>query len=84
MEAMEEYDFEKKNDRRYIGKCFASRWGNESWALDYELVEHIDYWYNELLKADREDYLFVVTENSGDVAMVMITKNKTIYVNEAM
>jgi len=35
---------------------------------EYELEEHIDY--------------FAVTENSGDVAMVLITPDKTIYVNE--
>ena len=31
---------------------------------------------------DKEDFLFVVTENSGDVAMVMIMADKTLYINE--
>ena len=48
---------------------------------DYELVEHIDYWYDGL-KRDHDKFVFAVTENSGDVAMVFITKDKTIYVNE--
>lgn len=48
---------------------------------EYELEEHIDYWY-EGLKSDREQFVFAVTENSGDVAMVLITPDKTIYVNE--
>ncbi|MCA2812029.1 MAG: hypothetical protein IM477_05530 [Microcystis sp. M090S1] len=48
---------------------------------EYELEEHIDYWY-EGLKSDRDQFVFAVTENSGDVAMVLITPGKTIYVNE--
>lgn len=48
---------------------------------EYELEEHIDYWY-EGLKSDRDQLVFAVTENSGDVAMVLITPDKTIYVNE--
>ena len=48
---------------------------------EYELEEHIDYWY-EGLKSDRDQFVFAVTENSGDVAMVLIMPDKTIYVNE--
>ena len=48
---------------------------------EHELKEHIDYWYQGL-KRDREDVVFVVTENSGDVAMVLITRDKTVYINE--
>jgi hypothetical protein len=48
---------------------------------EYELEEHIDYWY-EGLKADRDDFVFAVTENSGHVAMVLIMPNKSVLVNE--
>ena len=48
---------------------------------EHELVEHIDYWYDGLV-ADRNEFVFVVTENSGDTAMVLISKEKDIYVNE--
>lgn len=48
---------------------------------EYELEEHIDYWY-EGLKSDCDEFVFAVTENSGDVAMVLITEERTIYVNE--
>lgn len=48
----------------------------------YELVEHLDYWYNGLV-ADRNEFVFAVTENSGYTAMVLITKEKDIYINEA-
>jgi hypothetical protein len=49
---------------------------------EYELVEHIDYWYKGL-KRDQNEFVFAVTENSGDTAMILITKEKKIYVNEA-
>jgi len=49
---------------------------------EYELEEHIDYWYDGL-KADRDDFVFVVTENSGHVAMVLILPDKTVLINEA-
>jgi hypothetical protein len=49
---------------------------------EYELEEHVDYWYDGL-KADRDDFVFAVTENSGHVAMVLILPDKTVLVNEA-
>jgi hypothetical protein len=56
--------------------------GGMAYALyEHELKEHIDYWYKGL-KRDREDVVFVVTENTGDVAMVLITRDKTVYINE--
>jgi hypothetical protein len=48
---------------------------------EHELKEHLDYWYKDL-KRDGEDVVFVVTENTGDVAMVLITRDKTVYINE--
>lgn len=48
---------------------------------EHEIKEHIDYWYKGL-KRDGEDVVFVVTENTGDVAMVLITRDKTVYINE--
>ena len=53
----------------------------ERTLYEYELEEHIDYWY-EGLKSDREQFVFAITENTGHVAMVLITPDKTIYVNE--
>lgn len=36
---------------------------------EYELKEHLGYWEKGLIK-DKDEFLFVVTENKGDVAMV--------------
>jgi hypothetical protein len=56
------------------------RGGKMELALyEYEIEEHIEYWY-EGLKADRDEFVFVVTENSGDVAMVLITEDKTVQI----
>ena len=56
--------------------------GDMAHALyEHELKEHIDYWYKGL-KRDKEDVVFVLTENTGDVAMVFITRDKTVYINE--
>jgi hypothetical protein len=56
--------------------------GKMEYALfEFELEEHIDYWYEGLIR-DGEELVFVVTQNRGHVAMVLITKNKDIYVNE--
>lgn len=48
---------------------------------EHELVEHVDYW-KESLKKDNDDFVFVVTVNNGDVAMLLITKNDELYINE--
>ncbi len=48
---------------------------------EYELEEHVDTWY-EGLKADKDEFVFAVTENRGHVAMVLIEKDKTIYMND--
>ena len=48
---------------------------------EFELEEHIDYWY-EGLQNDHDEFVFAVTENAGEVAMLLITPEKTVYVNE--
>ena len=43
----------------------------------FELQEHIDYWYQELLR-DKDEFVFAVTENNSDVAMVLIMSDFSI------
>ena len=47
----------------------------------FELQEHIDFWHKGVIR-DNEDLVFVITENRGDVAMVLISRDKTVYINE--
>lgn len=49
--------------------------------FEYELEEHIEYWKNSL-KKDKDEYLFVVTENNGVVAMLLITNKYKLFINE--
>lgn len=48
---------------------------------EYELEELLDE-FKSSLAADRDDFIFTVTENSGDVAMVLIEKSGQVYINE--
>lgn len=49
--------------------------------FEYELEEHIEYWKNSL-KKDKDEYLFVVTENNGVVAMLLITNKYELFIND--
>lgn len=49
---------------------------------EYELLECVDD-MKKSLKKDRDDYIFAVTHNNGHVAMVLIEKPDTVYINEA-
>ena len=71
----------KKQIEKHLRKALLQEGQMEQALYEFELEEHLDYWY-EGLKADRDEFVFAVTEHSGDVAMVLITKEKTIYVNE--
>jgi hypothetical protein len=48
---------------------------------EFELMEHIAYW-KEGLERDKEDFIFVLTVNNWDVAMLLITKKDELYINE--
>ena len=48
---------------------------------EYELKEHLDYWKKGLVKDD-DEFVFVVTENKGDVAMILITNKGKLFINE--
>ncbi len=48
---------------------------------EHEMQEHIEYW-TEGMKADKDDFVFVITENNGHAAMVVITKEEELLINE--
>ena len=47
----------------------------------YELEEHVDFWKKNM-KKDKDEFLFVVTENNGDVAMLLMTNTNELFTNE--
>jgi uridine kinase len=56
--------------------------GKMSYNLfEYELEENINYW-KKSLKKDKNEFLFVMTENNGDVAMLLITNENELFINE--
>ncbi|MEO1403896.1 MAG: hypothetical protein AAFV72_21965 [Cyanobacteria bacterium J06635_1] len=48
---------------------------------EYELEEHINYWHSTLLR-DNEDFAIMITERDGQVAMLLIEVDKSLYINE--
>ena len=56
--------------------------GPMSQALyEWEIEEHIRYWRLGMLR-DKDDFLMVVTEHTGDVAMLLIEKKGQLFINE--
>ena len=56
--------------------------GKMSYALyEHEMKELLDEWKLSIAK-DNDCYLFSVTENNGDVAMVLIEKAGQVNINE--
>jgi hypothetical protein len=49
--------------------------------FDYELREHIEE-YLQSKQDDNDKYFFAVTEHSNDVAMLLISEDDTVYINE--
>ena len=49
--------------------------------FEYELEEHVDFWKTNM-KKDKDEFLFVVTENNGDVAMLLMTNKNEFFTNE--
>lgn len=58
----------------FDGKMFQS-------LYEHEMQEHIEYWKAGMRK-DKDDFVLVVTENNGHAAMVVITKNEELLINE--
>jgi frataxin-like iron-binding protein CyaY len=56
-------------------------------AMQYELYQHeLEEQLDEMkasMAADKDDYIFTVTVNNGDVAMLLIEKSGDIHINEA-
>ncbi len=56
--------------------------GTMEYALyEHELMEVVDH-LKSSLKKDKDDYIFTVTENQGDIAMLLIEKSGGVYINE--
>ena len=56
--------------------------GKMEYALyEHELEEVLNHLKSSMVR-DKDDYIFAVTENRGDVAMVLIEKSGAVHINE--
>ena len=49
---------------------------------EFELEEMLDELKSSMAQ-DKDDYIFAVTENHGDVAMVLVEKSGRVHINES-
>jgi hypothetical protein len=49
--------------------------------FEYELEEHIEE-YIQSKQADNDKYFFAITENTNDVAMLLIDESDKVHINE--
>ena len=56
--------------------------GEMAYALyEHELEELLDF-LKQSMAQDKDEFIFSVTENTGDVAMVLIEKSGQVHINE--
>ena len=48
---------------------------------EVELEANIDFWKKGMYR-DKDEFVFAVTENNGDVAMLLITDKDELFINE--
>ena len=70
-----------KKIEKFLKKTLLDDGAMQYGLYEYELEEQLDDLKASLV-ADQDDYIFTVTENRGDVAMVLIEKSGQVYINE--
>lgn len=70
-----------KEIKRQLQKALLQDGKMEYSLYEYDMEEHFDYWF-EGLKQDKDEFVFVINENTGHVAMVLIMPDKTLHINE--
>ena len=50
--------------------------------FEFELEEHVEE-YTQSKREDGDEYFIAITENSNDVAMLLIDENDAVHINEA-
>ncbi len=71
----------EKNIEKLLTKALLNDGEMSHDLYEHELEGNIDYWKASMLE-DNDDYAFAITENKGDVAMIVIEKSGIFYVNE--
>ena len=55
--------------------------GMDHSLYESELELYVEDWY-ESLEADQDEFGFAILEDSGRVAMVLVMRDETVYINE--
>ena len=71
----------KNKIQKYLRRSLLLDRKMEYKLYEFELEEHITFW-KEGLHNDKEDFVFILNEREGDVAMLLITKTDELYINE--
>ncbi|MDM8555898.1 hypothetical protein QUF75_14290 [Desulfococcaceae bacterium HSG7] len=71
-----------KNIKNLLEQALISDGEMRHELYEYELEDLLDELTVSLIE-DKNEFIFAVTEHSGDVAMVLVEKSKKIYINES-
>lgn len=71
----------KKSTEKLLEKALLHGGEMQRDLYEYELEEMLDELKSSMTQ-DKDDYIFAVTENDGDVAMVLIEKSGQGHINE--
>lgn len=70
-----------KNIEKLLTKALLNDGEMSHVLYEHELEGNIDDWKASMLKSN-DRYAFAITENKGDVAMILLEKSGVFYVNE--
>lgn len=70
-----------KSIKKHLEKALLYDGDMQHALYQYELEELLNEFKSSMAQ-DQDDYLFAVTEHSGDVAMVLIEKSGIVHINE--
>jgi hypothetical protein len=71
----------KKNIERNLKKALLDDGPLEQALFEYELEEYVEE-YMKSKQVDNDEFFFAITEQNGDVAMLLIDKEDQLHINE--
>jgi hypothetical protein len=71
----------KKTIQRNLKKALLDGGPLAQALFEFELEEHVEE-YIKSKREDKDEFFFLITEHSGDVAMLLIDKDDQLHINE--
>ena len=72
---------QKKSTKKWLEQALLHDGEMQQELYEFELEEMLDDLKSSMAE-DKDDFIFAVTENRGDVAMVLIEKSGKVHINE--